>query len=126
LGGSGAQVGRHLKDRHLKHEMRQKGTAHPANDLHHHKQQRQLHRYLSADEKGQRYRRIEMRTGDRSKNRDQHIKDSACWNGIAKQRDSDVSTGQPFSHDPGSDHRCQQQHRASKFGNKLARYCHGL
>ena len=98
--------------------MGQKSATQSANDLHHDKKQRQFHRYLSADEKSQRYRRIKMRTGDRPENRDQHIKDSACRNGIAKQCDSDVSTGQPLGHDSGSDHRCQQQHRASKFGYK--------
>jgi hypothetical protein len=53
--------------------------------------------------------------GNRSKNGDNHDKDGACRNCIAKKGDCLVTASKPFGHDAGADYSRNQDGRAQTF-----------
>ena len=70
--------------------------------------------------------RIEMRTGERAKYRDQHDKPGAGGERVSQKGDRIIAARQPLSHDPGTDDDGQQQGRAEQFGYEPARDADGL
>ena len=61
-----------------------------------------------------------MCAGDGAQNSDEHDKDGASWNGVAKQRNRDVTTGELRRHDPGTDDGRDKQSGAKRLGGKTA------
>src|SRR5258706_16416917 len=69
--------------------------------------------------KYQRDRRIEVGSRDRSKNGDEHDKDSASRQRVAEQRKRRI-LGERLGHDAGPDHGCNQKRCAERFSDKAA------
>jgi hypothetical protein len=57
-----------------------------------------------------------MCAGERPKYQDQHDQNASGRDGVAKERQRDVTPGQLLRHDARADHRRQQEGGAQPFG----------
>ena len=61
-----------------------------------------------------------MRAGQRSENQNQDREHRAGGDGVAQERERNISAGQPLRHDSGADHRSEQQSRSKRLRNRAA------
>jgi len=73
----------------------------------------QANEQRAANARGDRW--IEMCTGDRSEDRDDHDQNGACGDRIAEQGNRLVPAGEAFRHDAGADHCRHQDGGAQSF-----------
>ncbi|MFT5867462.1 MAG: hypothetical protein ACI82I_003224, partial [Gammaproteobacteria bacterium] len=98
--GARAQRCGGLQDWQIKHEVHCPNPENSARDLHRDIGGDHFPRVFAAKGKGKRYDWVEMRTRDRPKRCDDHIKDAACSDSVSKQSHGSISVRQAFAHDP--------------------------
>src|SRR5262249_32330691 len=78
---------------------------------------------FASNSKGERHGRIEVRTRNRAEDENQHDEDRAGRDGVAEQRQRDVTARELLRHDSRADHGGQQERRAEPFGGKPLTRC---
>ena len=65
----------------------------------------------------QRHSRIQVRSGDRAKRKNDRNESRPCCKRIGKQSQGNIPRRKPLSHNPRTHNRSQQQQRAGKLRN---------
>ena len=65
----------------------------------------------------QRHSRIQVRSGDRAKRKNDRNQSGACCKRIGKQSQGDITRRKPFAHNPRTHNCSKQQQRAGKLRN---------
>ena len=100
--------------------MRKNGPTNRTNNLNPDIGQSQPWLNFAPQQKGNGYRGIEMRSGNRTEDGDQNDENGTCWNCIAKQGNGHVPRRQIFGHDSRTDDSGQQEHCSKPFAGKGA------
>ena len=112
-------VGGQLDEWLGKHRMRNQGSHNSAGALHGDIGAGPRSRRIPAKGEHRADRRVEMGARDRPERGDQHKKDRARGDRVAKKGERLVAAGKPLGHHPRADHGCDEQQGAERFGGEL-------